>query len=177
MAKKCTPYLLALLGLLLAACSAGREAVPLFAPRPAMDTSMARIVTPAAPLQCVPFARETTGLAIRGNAWTWWRGAEGRYRRGGKPAVGSVLVWKRTARLRLGHLAVVTALVDNRTVLVDHANWLNRGRIHRNTPVMDVSPKNDWSAVRVWYTPGNTLGTRSYATRGFIYPKHVAVVP
>ena len=98
-------------------------------------------------------------------------------RRGGKPAVGSVLVWKRTARLRLGHLAVVTALVDNRTVLVDHANWLNRGRIHRNTPVVDVSPKNDWSAVRVWYTPGNTLGARSYATRGFIYPDRLAVVP
>jgi len=27
--------------------------------------------------------------------------------------------------------------------------------------------------VRVWYTPGNTLGTRSYATRGFIYPERV----
>ncbi len=172
MAKTCTAYLLALLGLLLAACSAGREAAPPLASRPAMDTSMARIVTPAAPLQCVPFAREATGLAIRGNAWTWWRGAAGRYRRGGTAAVGSVLVWKRTARLRLGHLAVVTALVDDRTVLVDHANWLNHGRVHRNTPVVDVSPKNDWSAVRVWYVPGNTLGARSYATHGFIYPKH-----
>ncbi len=173
MAKTCTAYLLALLGLLLAACSAGREAAPPLASRPAMDSSMARIVTPAAPLQCVPFARATTGLAIRGNAWTWWHAAEGRYRRGGKPAVGSVLVWTRTARLRLGHLAVVTALLDDRTVLVDQANWLNRGRIHRSVPVVDVSPKNDWSAVRVWYVPGSTLGARSYATHGFIYPKHV----
>ena len=177
MTRKITPYLRALLALLLAACSAGREAAPPRASRPAMDASMARMVTPAAPLQCVPFARETTGLAIRGNAWTWWDAAEGRYRRSGKPAVGSVLVWTRTGRLRLGHLAVVTALLDNRTVLVDHANWLNRGRIHRNTPVVDVSPRNDWSAVRVWYTPGNTLGTRSYATRGFIYPERVAIVP
>lgn len=177
MARKSTPYLLALLGLLLAACSAGREAAPPLASRPALDAPMARIVTPAAPLQCVPFARATTGLAIRGDAWTWWHAAEGRYRRGGMPAVGSVLVWTRTGRLRLGHLAVVTALLDNRTVLVDHANWLNRGRIHRNTPVVDVSPRNDWSAVRVWYTPGNTLGTRSYATRGFIYPERVAIVP
>ncbi len=87
------------------------------------------------------------------------------------------MVWARTARLRLGHLAVVTALVDDRTVLVDQANWLNRGRIHRSVPVVDVSPKNDWSAVRVWYVPGNTLGARSYATRGFIYPEHVVALP
>lgn len=177
MARKITPYLFALLGLFLAACSAGREAAPPRASRPALDASMARIVTPAAPLQCVPFTRETTGLAIRGDAWTWWHAAEGRYRRGGEPALGSVLVWTRTARLRRGHLAVVTALVDDRTVLVDHANWLNRGRIHRNTPVVDVSPRNDWSAVRVWYVPGNALGARSYATRGFIYPKNVVALP
>ena len=99
---KGTPYLFALLGLLLAACSAGREAAPPVASTPAIHGSAARIVTPASPLQCVPFARQATGLAIRGTAWTWWRSAQGRYHRDARPAVGSVLVWERTARLRRG---------------------------------------------------------------------------
>ena len=33
----------------------------------------------------------------------------------------------------------------------------------------DVSKNNDWSVVRVWYTPGQVLGKRSYAVSGFIY--------
>src|SRR3990172_347826 len=67
-----------------------------------------RIVTPARPLQCVPYARQASGIDIRGDAWTWWRSAKGIYRQGQRPAVGAVLVLKRTARLRGGHLAVVT---------------------------------------------------------------------
>ena len=56
----------------------------------------ARIVAPAKPLQCVPYARRVSGIAIRGDAWTWWRTAERRYRKGSRPAVGSVLALKRT---------------------------------------------------------------------------------
>ena len=177
MAKNRASYLLACLGLALAACSAGRETAPPAAPTPAVHASAAHIVTPPRPLQCVPFARQASRVAIRGDAWTWWRAAEGRYRRSDKPAVDAIPAWKRTARLRLGHLAVVTALLDDRTVVVDHANWLNRGRIHRNTPVVDVSPDNDWTAMLVWYTPGNRLGARSYPTHGFVYPAHVAALP
>ncbi len=39
------------------------------------------------------------------------------------------------------------------------------------TPVQDVSANNDWSAVRVWYTPGKKYGVRTYLAHGFIYPE------
>ena len=133
-------------------------------PRPAP-----RIVHAGAALQCVPYARRHVNIALRGEAWTWWRGAEGRYDRGSRPRAGAVLVLKRRGR-SLGHIAVVTRIVGPREIIVDHANWLNRGRIHLANPVRDVSPNNDWSAVRVWYTPGSTWGRSAYPAYGFIYP-------
>ena len=129
----------------------------------------AKIVPAKRPLQCVPYAREISGIEIRGNAWTWWKAAKGRYRRGQTPEVGAVLVMKKTRRLRYGHLAVVRETVNSRVIIVDQANWLNRGRIHLNTAVVDVSRNNDWSAVRVWYTPGGRLGSGTYSAYGFIY--------
>lgn len=129
-----------------------------------------RIVTPAKRGQCVPYARELSGIPIRGDAWTWWRQAAGKYRRSARPTVGSVLVLRRTSRNRYGHLAVVTRIVNDREVIVSHQNWLNKGRIHIDTPVRDVSRRNDWSAVRIWYTPGNVLGRSTYAAHGFIHP-------
>ncbi len=121
-------------------------------------------------LQCVPYAREVSSIGIRGDAWTWWRSAQGRYERGHEPKAGAVLVLSKTKRLRFGHLAVVAEVLNDREVLVHQANWLNRGRIHRYTPVIDVSPNNDWSSVRVWYTPGQKYGKRAYKVSGFIYP-------
>ena len=132
----------------------------------------ARIISPRSPLQCVPYARKVSGVAIWGNAWTWWRTADGRYRKSGLPAVGSILAFKRTQRLRLGHVAVVTKILNDREIVVEHANWLNRGRIHISTPVRDVSKANDWSKVRVWYTPGRRYGAGIYPTRGFILSEH-----
>lgn len=129
-----------------------------------------RIVNASQQLQCVPYAREHAGIEIRGDAWTWWGQAEGRYQRGQRPEVGSLLVLRRRGRSR-GHLAVVTEIVDSRTIVVRHANWLNRGRIHLDTPVRDVSRGNDWSAVRVWYTPGGVYGATTYPAYGFIYPR------
>ncbi len=132
-------------------------------PRPA-------IVKSARPLECVPYARELSNIALRGNAWTWWQKAEGRYERGSVPKPGAVMVLSKTRRLRLGHLAVVAEILNSREIVVHQANWLNRGQIHRNTPVRDVSKNNDWSVVRVWYTPGQTYGSRHYPAYGFIYP-------
>jgi len=161
-------------GLMLAACAApGEWVVPAAGPS-AAAVGTAEMVTAARRLQCVPYARQLSGLQIRGDAWTWWPAAEGRYQRGPTPRVGSVLVLKRTNRLRFGHLAVVTQVVGPREVLAEHANWLNRGRIHRNVPVVDVSPANDWSLVRLWYVPGNHLGGRSYPAHGFIHPVALA---
>ncbi len=138
---------------------------------PSISSTPARIVVPPTPLQCVPYARNVSRVSIRGDAWTWWRSAKGRYRRGGTPLVGSVLVLKRTRRLRLGHLAVVKAILNDRLIVVDQANWLNLGRIHLNIPVRDVSAGNDWSAVRVWYAPGGNYGIRTYPVQGFIHPE------
>jgi len=129
-----------------------------------------RIVKPARRMQCVPYAREQSGIAIRGDAWTWWDKAADSYERSAQPVVGAVMVFSRTSRNRYGHLAVVTDIVNDREIIVRHANWLNKGQIHLDTPIRDVSRNNDWSAVRVWYTPGNILGRSNYPVSGFILP-------
>lgn len=128
------------------------------------------ILDPSSPLQCVPFAREASGIEIHGDAKYWWRKAAGKYDRVKRPQEGAVLVMKGYRTTRRGHVAVVKQIVDERTIVIDHANWGNDGRIYLNAPVRDVSPKNDWSQVRVWYTPGGTWGQRIYRTRGFILP-------
>jgi hypothetical protein len=53
-------------------------------------------------------------------------------------------------------------------IIVDHANWLNRGEITRDVPVMDVSEVGDWSEVRVWNVTGRHWGGRTYNVQGFI---------
>lgn len=35
--------------------------------------------------------------------------------------------------------------------------------------MVDVSPGNDWSLVRVWYPPVSGLGQTNYPTFGFIH--------
>ncbi len=135
-----------------------------------------RILAPSKPLQCVPYARKQSGIRIFGDAWTWWSKADREFAKGAHPRRGAVMVI-RGQKSRRGHLAVVTKVVNSRQIVVEHANWLNRGRIHLDTPVLDVSANNDWSAVRVWYTPGRQLGTSTYRVDGFIYPAaHVAAL-
>jgi CHAP domain len=130
----------------------------------------ASIETPDRPYQCVTYARARSGIAIRGDAGAWWDLAEGRYLRGSEPRLGAVLVLTGYAGPHRGHLAVVTAMDGPRQIRVDHANWLNDGRIYRNDPVVDVSPDNDWSEVRVWDERDRVLGSRTYLVRGFIGP-------
>jgi len=126
-------------------------------------------------LQCVPYARALTGVEIRGDAHTWWGQAKGRYKRGSHPKVGAIMSFKPHGRMRLGHIAAVRKIIDSRTVLVSHANWSTingkRGHVEENVKVVDSSAKNDWSKVRVWYTPNNALGGSSRPLNGFIYPK------
>jgi len=128
------------------------------------------VVDHAAGLQCVPFAREASGVEIFGDANTWWMRAAGRYPRSSHPAVGSVLVLQGYRTSARGHVAVVTAIESPRLIRVDHANWLNGGEISVAVPVMDVSSANDWSQVRVWHIPGGHWGGRVYAAEGFIHP-------
>ncbi len=121
-------------------------------------------------LQCVPFARQVSGIDIRGNAWTWWSQAEGRYERGHEPKVGSVMSFKKTGRNPYGHVAMVSKIVGDREVLLTHANWSYRGGIERNVRAIDVSPAGDWSQVKVWFAPTQGMGTTVFPVNGFIYP-------
>jgi len=137
--------------------------------RPYRPTEAPRVTNPVARLQCVPFARDASGIQIYGDANTWWRQAEGRYPRSNSPAPGSVFVMRGYRNTNRGHVAVVTDIVSSRLIRVDQANWLNGGEISVNVPVMDVSPQNDWSQVRVWYIPGDHWGGRVYEAEGFIH--------
>lgn len=127
---------------------------------------------PGGATSCVPFARERSGITLQGDAWQWWDAASGRYRRGQAPQRNAVLVFQRTTRNRSGHLAVVARIAGSREIRVDHANWASgsaRGRIARDQPVLDVSSRNDWTLVRVWYPPANDWGSTAFPTLGFIY--------
>jgi surface antigen len=130
------------------------------------------LATPAAAQfwQCAPYAREISGIQIRGNANTWWGQAAGRYERGRMPKAGSVLAFEPTRRMRVGHVAMVSKVVGDRELLLTHANWSRRGGIERDVRAIDVSAAGDWSQVKVWYGPQGGLGTSSYPTSGFIYP-------
>jgi hypothetical protein len=127
-------------------------------------------VTSGPPQQCVPYARNHSGVAIWGDAHTWWAQAGGRFGRTQRPVAGSVMVIVGYNGRQSGHVAVVRRIVNARQIVVDHANWLNRGEVSLDSPVFDVSQNNDWSAVRVWYTPGQQLGARTYPVAGFILP-------
>jgi surface antigen len=132
-------------------------------------TLMTAVPASAKYLQCVPFAREVSGIDLRGNANTWWGQAAGRYDRGNTPAVGAVMAFKATSRMRVGHVAMVSRIVSNREVLLTHANWSTRGGIERDVRAVDVSAAGDWSQVRVWYAANHDLGTSVNPVQGFIY--------
>jgi hypothetical protein len=122
------------------------------------------------PLQCVPYARAVSGVAIYGDALTWWDQAQNRYKRGHRPKKGAVLAFRPHGPMALGHVAVVSRIVNDRQVLVRHANWSTPGAIEEDVLAIDVSEEGDWSEVRVWYSPTGQMGARVNPTFGFIYP-------
>jgi hypothetical protein len=116
---------------------------------------------------CVLYARATSGIDIRGDAWSWWNLASGRYLKGNMPEAGAVLVLPQTDRLKLGHVAVVRQVIDARDILVDHANWVP-GRVITGMQVQDVSPDNDWTRLR-FFNPQYGVFGAVYPADGFIY--------
>jgi hypothetical protein len=149
--------------------------------RPAAKPAAARKAMALAParysgggyLQCVTFARDVSGIHLSGNAHTWWHSAAGRFARGQRPEVGSVLNFRASGGMRMGHVSVVSRIVSTREILIDDANWAapgqRKGMVRRGASVIDVSPNNDWTEVRV----ANGIGSwgRVYPTYGFIYPR------
>lgn len=128
-------------------------------------------------LSCVPFARMATGMTISGDARLWWGRAAGVYRRGQTPERGAVLAFMASGGMSRGHVAVVSAVVNDRTILIDHSNWagpgIRRGQVMRGVTVLDVSDRNDWTAVRVQVGHSTEAFGRTYPTHGFIYNRPV----
>lgn len=126
-------------------------------------------------LQCVPFARAASGIELKGNAAEWWYAAAGVYERGNEPEPGSVLNFRSTGHMRLGHVAVVTSVDNPREIEIDHANWAGagalKGGVARGVHVIDVSPENDWTAVRVALPNASGDYGSVYPTYGFIYDR------
>jgi len=147
-----------LLLLALAACASSA---------PAVGPRAGDYVGGSVPLDCVPFARALSGVRLRGAAADWWQQAGGRYARSNAPSIGSVLVFERTGRLPSGHVAVVSQVLGRRQILVTQANWVHH-RVSTDQPVIDVSARNDWSMVRVWWPPSGEMGGSDYPTYGFI---------
>jgi surface antigen len=127
--------------------------------------------------QCVTYARTITPVEIRGNAHTWWDQAEGRYERGQRPREGAVMAFKSSPAMPLGHVAVVSRVISDREVLLDHANWSRGGKVERDVRAVDVSDAGDWTAVKVWFGPIGDMGKRVNPVAGFIYPNAIAPKP
>lgn len=160
------------------------RAVSIFCQLALMRLGMLALLLVAAPvaalnegLQCVPYARALTGVEIRGDAHTWWGQAERHYERGSRPKVGAIMAFRPHGNMRLGHVAAVRKIIDSRTLIISHANWSTingvRGHIEEDVRVVDASEANDWSRVRVWYTPNDALGGTEWPLHGFIYPTKV----
>lgn len=117
-------------------------------------------------LWCVPYARDVSHINLSGDAFLWWAEAAGRYDRGERPEPGAVLNFRSSARIPMGHVAVVAQVVNSREILVDQANWVP-DQVSRDVPVIDVSPNNNWSEVQV--AIGDSRFGATYPTYGFIY--------
>ncbi len=154
---------LAAAGVALGGCAG--DAAPHKSPVVTLSDASARI-------DDVAYVKSVTGIAIPGEAWSWWDGSNGRYARGHRPIPSAVLVFRQQQNLPVGHLAIVTRVLSSREVRISHADWAStwatRGRITGNVPVLDVSRTNDWTQVRLWYADIGTV-ERVYDTYGFVY--------
>jgi hypothetical protein len=160
-------YIIFALPLMVAGC-ASEDA------RRAMGTGAAAPYDLPPPTQCAIFAREISGIPLRGDAWTWWDQADGRWQRDPRPEQDAILVLRATDRLPHGHVAIVRRVVGPREITVTHANWGNddptRRLVHDSMAVVDVSAANDWSLLRFWNPAAQTFG-RPYEAYGFIHPR------
>ena len=132
-------------------------------------------------VNCVQFVKKASPVALHGNAYEWWDAAAGAYIRSNQPRTGAVMVFSKSRHLPFGHVAIVQRQLDQRTLLIDHANWSRfagqKGHVERAVRVVDVSDNNDWSKVRVWYHSLSDLGDTVYNLRGFVYPNRPAAPP
>lgn len=135
------------------------------------DTPEAKGYYASSAVQCVPYARQVSGIQIYGDAHTWWAQAKPPLIRRHYPVQGDVLVLARTNAMRYGHVAVVRKVMSNRDIMVTHSNWgnnrKNRRIIYESVRARDASANNDWSQIRFWNYETKAFG-RPYAAMGFI---------
>ncbi len=122
-------------------------------------------------ISCVPYVRGHSDVKVAGNAWQWWANAAGLYERGSLPETGGVLVFQSNRQMHLGHVAVVSRVLNRRVIEIDQSNWPTGRGVTRRVPVVDVSERNDWTAVRVALGQSGKFGS-IYPTYGFIYARH-----
>jgi surface antigen len=142
------------------------------APLPGPGTPILPVAQTAG-LSCVPYVRMATGMNVSGDARMWWHNAAATYARGQTPERGSVLAFMSSGGMARGHVAVVSRVLNPRTIEIDHANWagpgIRRGAVMRGVTVVDVSDRNDWTSVRVQVGHNVDNFGRTYPTHGFIY--------
>lgn len=157
----------------------GKKPVPTYkvAQKPAKPLKLAKAgsktkVARNPGINCVQYVRSVSDIELSGDGWMWWERASDRYERGNVPQAGAVMVFKRTKSMVHGHIALVSEVVDERTIRINHSNWAPRGglrgRVDTDVTVQDISDNNDWSAVRVWYDKADAFG-RPYPVAGFVY--------
>ena len=119
----------------------------------------------ASGLSCVPFARSDIPASRRrerpGNGGTTLPAST--------PAAGALrqaamLTFRSNGRMRLGHVAVVSRVINPREIESKlHANWWVPAHTAalRNIPVVDVSGASDWTAGarRPWPDPATTAAS------------------
>ena len=130
------------------------------------------VKTPSHPLECVGFcSRAHSGIDLRGDAF----GLVAAGRRPLCPRHRS----ERRLDPRSDRLCGAAPLpiwpwsgdiISPREIRVDHANWLNDGAIYLSDPIVDVSPENNWSEVRVYNQRAASWGRQTYLVQGFIGP-------
>ena len=147
------------------------------------------VPTPAGAVECVQFVKDELAKsypnrdfsALHGNAADWYRNAKKAYGSsvvGALPSKGAVMVFAGSgdaasfpryasfASGSLGHVALVTKVVNGQNILVDHANW-RQGLVDRN---VKVTTGDNWVTASVFNLNTNAMGGNRYAVAGFISP-------
>ncbi|WP_229682708.1 CHAP domain-containing protein [Siccirubricoccus deserti] len=157
-----------------------RATTPRTAARPAARAMLHRVshrpphtTATYAGISCVPYARAVSGIQVTGNGGQWWHNAAGLYARSQRPEPGAVMAFRSSGGMSRGHVAVVRQILGPRELLIDHANWagpgIRRGSIMQNVMVVDVSDRNDWTAVKVQVGHDQSSFGRTYPIYGFIH--------
>ena len=129
---------------------ASRQYAPSLAPVVAAERASVRAVRP-----------ENSGIELSGNAARGGTTLPACMSGALAPEVGSILNFRaRPGTCGWATVAVVTNVISPRHIEIDHANWGAPGRISRNIDVVDVSPSNDWTDVRVALSQSEDYGKR-----------------